>query len=47
MKANRPARLWWWFVAACALHVGAWTGWFILAAHHPVADVPLATERSR
>jgi hypothetical protein len=47
MSARRPSRLWWWFVAACALHVLAWTGWFVLAAHHPVDDVPLATGSAR
>ena len=37
----RP-RLWWWFVAAVGLHLLAWSVWFVIAAHHPVADVPLA-----
>jgi hypothetical protein len=43
MSAPRPSRLWWWFVAAGAVFLGVWTGWFILAARHPVAEVPLAT----
>jgi hypothetical protein len=40
-EALRP-RIWWWIVAATVLHIGAWAAWFVLAAHHPVADVPLA-----
>jgi hypothetical protein len=30
-------------VAAFALQAAAWTTWFILAAHHRVAEVPLET----
>ncbi len=41
----RPSRLWWWIVAACALHVAAWTAWFIIAAHNPVDEVPIAGAR--
>jgi hypothetical protein len=37
-----PSRIWWWFVVANALFLAVWTGWFILAAHHPVQEVPLA-----
>jgi hypothetical protein len=37
----RPSRLWLWVVAAFALQAAAWTTWFILAAHHRVAEVPL------
>jgi len=42
---NRPrtSRLWWWIVAACARHIAAWAAWFVIAAHHPVKEVPLAT----
>lgn len=32
---------WIWILAACILHVAVWAGWFVLAAAHPVADVPL------
>ncbi len=39
----RPSRLWLWIVAACLAHFAAWTAWFIIAAHHPVEEVPLAT----
>jgi hypothetical protein len=35
-------RIWWWFAAAVCLHFLAWTAWFLIAAQHPVADVPLA-----
>jgi hypothetical protein len=38
----RP-RVWWWFAAAVLLHIAAWSAWFVIAAHHSVADVPLAT----
>jgi hypothetical protein len=37
----RP-RLWWWFAGALALHLLAWSVWLTIAAHHPVASVPLA-----
>jgi hypothetical protein len=42
----RPAP-WWWFAAAVALHVLAWSAWFTIAAHHPVAEVPLARAAGR
>jgi hypothetical protein len=32
-----------WTLALFALHLAAWTAWFIIAAHHPVAEVPLVT----
>ncbi|HMD61648.1 MAG TPA: hypothetical protein VKG78_09460 [Opitutaceae bacterium] len=37
----RP-RPWWLLAAAIALHVVAWSVWLTIAAHHPVASVPLA-----
>jgi len=40
---GRPSRLWLWVVAAFALQAAAWTTWFILAAQHRVAEVPLET----
>ncbi|MFY9923524.1 MAG: hypothetical protein ABSF76_00985 [Opitutaceae bacterium] len=45
-RPDRPAksRLWWWIVAACIVHVAAWTAWFVIAAHHPVEEVPLAAK---
>lgn len=33
--------VWFWIVAACAMHLTVWTAWFILAARHPVMEVPL------
>jgi len=44
--ATEPApparsRLWLLVVAVIALQLAAWTAWFIVAAHHPVAEVPL------
>jgi hypothetical protein len=47
MKANpvdsppRRSRLWLWFVAAFVVQCAAWTTWFLIAAHHPVAEVPI------
>ena len=38
----RSSRLWLWIVAACLAHFATWTAWFIIAAHHPVEEVPLA-----
>jgi len=43
MLRHLQPRLWWWFAAAVGLHLLAWSVWFAIAAHHPVADVPLAT----
>jgi hypothetical protein len=40
---ERGSRLWLFFVAAFVLQLAAWTAWFIIAAHHKVAEVPLAT----
>ncbi|HXQ81332.1 MAG TPA: hypothetical protein VN775_08475 [Opitutaceae bacterium] len=42
----RP-RLWWWFPAAIALHLIAWSAWLAIAARHPVASVPLAAHSRR
>ena len=39
--------LWWVFVAAFVLQLAAWTAWFIVASHHPVEEVPLATAPRR
>jgi len=41
----RPSRLWLWFVAAFVVQLGAWTAWFVIASHHRVQEVPLATSR--
>ncbi|HWA08501.1 MAG TPA: hypothetical protein VG838_03455 [Opitutaceae bacterium] len=32
---------WWWVAAAFAVQLSAWAAWLVLAAHHPVATVPL------
>lgn len=40
---RQPSRLWLWFVAAFVLQLAAWTAWFVIASHHPVAQVPLAS----
>jgi hypothetical protein len=39
----KPSRLWWWFLAVFALQLSAWTAWMIVASHHPVEEVPLAS----
>ena len=42
--ARGPAssRLWLWFVAAFVVQLAIWTTLFVIAHHHPVAEVPLA-----
>ena len=44
-----PQRSYVWlvFVAVFALQLAAWTAWFVVAARHEVADVPLATAPHR
>lgn len=39
----KPSRVWWWIVAVLLLQAAAWIAWFIIAAQHRVAEVPLAT----
>lgn len=46
-QPSRPSRLWLVFVAAFVLQLAVWIAWFILASHHPVAEVPLTTAPSR
>jgi len=41
--APKRSRLWLWLVALAALWFAAWTAWFIVAAQHHVAEVPLVT----
>ena len=41
------SNLWLVFVAAFVLQLAAWAAWFIVAAHHPVEEVPLATAPHR
>ena len=45
MSNEKKSKLWLFFAAAIALQLAAWTAWFVIAAHHPVAEVPLATTR--
>ena len=45
MSREKKSKLWLVFIAAAALQLAAWTAWFIIAAHHPVEEVPLATAR--
>ena len=47
MNTPKPkkSKLWLFFVAAFALQLAAWTAWFLIAARHPVAEVPLAHSR--
>lgn len=40
---QKKSRLWWWFLAAFLLQLAAWTAWFVIAAKHQVAEVPLTT----
>ncbi len=47
VQPSRPSRLWLIFVAAFVLQLAVWIAWFILASHHPVAEVPLTTAPSR
>jgi len=41
---RKRSLLWLWIVAACVAHFAAWTAWFIIAAHNPVQEVPLAAK---
>ncbi len=43
----RPSRLWLWVLAAFALQLTAWTAWFVIAQHHQVEEVPLASHVGR
>lgn len=40
---RKPSRLWLWFVAAFLVQLAAWTTWILIASHHRVQEVPLAT----
>jgi len=39
--------IWLIFVAVVVLQLAAWTAWFIVASHHRVEEVPLATDPHR
>jgi hypothetical protein len=45
MAKAAPSRPWLWVIVAFAVQLSAWTAWFIIAARHPVAEVPLAVAR--
>lgn len=40
------SRIWLWVVVAFIVQVAAWVGLFMLAAHHPVDEVPLHRDSS-
>ena len=39
--------LWLIVVAAFVVQLAAWTAWFVIASHHRVAEVPVATQGNR
>jgi hypothetical protein len=43
---RKASRLWLWFVAAFLVQLAAWTTWILIASHHRVQEVPLATQGS-
>jgi hypothetical protein len=47
MSTEKKSKLWLFFVAAFALQFAAWIAWFVVAARHPVEEVPLATSGRR
>ena len=47
MSTEKKSKLWLFIVAAFALQIATWTAWFVIAARHPVQEVPFATTRSR
>ncbi len=47
MSTEKKSKLWIFFVAAFALQFAAWAAWFIIASHHRVEEVPLATAAPR
>lgn len=46
MSTEKKSKLWLFVVAAFALQLAAWTAWFVIAARHPVQEVPLANGRA-
>lgn len=46
-KAAKSSRLWYWVGAAFALQLAAWTAWLIVASHHQIEEIPLATHDRR
>ncbi len=47
MKKASGGKLLFWAGVAFALQIALWTALFVLAARHPVAEVPLATQPAR
>lgn len=45
MAEIRRSCPWVWVVVAFAVQLAAWTAWFVVAARHPVAEVPLVQPR--
>ncbi len=44
--AEKPSRLWLWFVAAFMIQAAAWVAWFVIASQNKVQEVPLETGRA-
>lgn len=47
IRPRAKSSLWIVFVAVFAFQLAAWTAWLIVAAHHRVEEVPLATRMRR
>jgi hypothetical protein len=44
-KPRRNSQLLWWALAAFAVQLAVWSIWFVIAARHPVAEVPVVNSR--
>jgi hypothetical protein len=44
--ANRPSRLWLWFVGVFVVQALVWAAWITIAHHNPVEEVPLVQATS-
>lgn len=42
---RRKSRILLWVALAFVVQIAAWTAWFVIAANHKVAEVPLTTAR--
>lgn len=47
MSIFKPSRLTLWVLLAFVVQAGAWTAWFVIAARHKVAEVPLVKSDRR
>ena len=45
--SRKPSRVWLWFVAAFLLQAFVWIAWLVIASHHKIEEVPLATKLAR